>query len=421
MRIIKLQSENVKKLRAVEITPNGNLIVIGGNNAQGKTSVLDSITMALAGKGSIPAQPIREGADKGRVVCELDDLTVTRTFTSAGGGTLTVASKDGARYPSPQAMLDKLVGKLTFDPLAFSRMAPKDQATTLKGLVGLDYAAQDQERKRLYDLRTIVNREGVELKARVEAMPVHPDAPEQEVSVSELVQELQARRQAQHTRFQADEAFKAELRKAQSIQNEIEQLQTQLRVKEGHLLRQAEVVEAAKQHLDQLPSPDPVEEVEQRISQAEELNRKVRENIQKRELQVILEGKREESKKLSEAIQAIDQGKAEALAATAFPVPGLGFSETGVTFQGLPLEQASGAEQLRISAAIGLAMNPQLRVLLIRDGSLLDETGLGLLRDLAQEHDAQIWLERVGKGAECSVIIEDGQLANMPQIGGDFS
>lgn len=100
MKIIKLQSENVKKLKAVEITPDGNLVVIGGNNAQGKTSVLDSITMSLAGKSAIPAQPIRTGEDKARVVCELDDLIVTRTFTAAGGGTLTVASR---------AMLDALI------------------------------------------------------------------------------------------------------------------------------------------------------------------------------------------------------------------------------------------------------------------------------------------------------------------------
>ena len=190
MKIIKLQSENVKRLKAVEINPDENLIIIGGNNAQGKTSVLDSITMALSGKGSIPVQPIRKGEKSAKVVCELDDLIVTRTFT-ATGGSLIVASKDGAKYSSPQAMLDKLVGKLTFDPLRFSRMAPRDQSAQLKALVGLNFSQQDQERKRLYDLRTAINLECVELKARFEAIPVHPDAPKQEVSVSKLVQELQ--------------------------------------------------------------------------------------------------------------------------------------------------------------------------------------------------------------------------------------
>ncbi len=43
MKIIKLQSENIKKLKAIEIKPDSNLIQITGANAQGKTSVLDSI------------------------------------------------------------------------------------------------------------------------------------------------------------------------------------------------------------------------------------------------------------------------------------------------------------------------------------------------------------------------------------------
>lgn len=263
----------------------------------------------------------------------------------------------------------------------------------------------------MYDERTVINREGVDLKARFEAMPVHPDAPEQEISVQEMVQELQARRQAQYTRFQAEEKAKSAAQAVEIVRSEIETLREQLRVKEAVLATRKKEAETARQAVDMIPVPGPVEEVEERIAQAEEQNRKVRENQQRKAMESQLEAKREQSRQLTESITAIDQAKAEALAGTAFPVPGLGFNEIGVTFNDLPLEQASGAEQLRISAAIGLAMNPKLRVLLIRDGSLLDEKSLGLLRDLATKNDAQIWLERVGTGAECTVIIEDGQLA----------
>lgn len=372
------------------------------------TSVLDSITMALAGKGAIPAQPVRNGEDKAKVVCELDDLTITRTFTQAGGGTLTVSNKDGAKYSSPQAMLDKLVGKLTFDPLGFSRMAPKDQAATLKSLVGLDFTKQDQERKRLYDERTMVNREGASLKAQFDAMPEHPDAPEQEVSAPGLVQELQARRKAERDRSQLVGEIERQANAGDALKKEIDELAARLHEKKRQLAAAGDELNRLNETLLNAPPLAPAEEIERQIATAEIQNRKCRENHQRKSLAEKLEAKRLESQSLSDGITAIDKAKSDALEATPFPVDGLGFSEQGVTFNGLPLEQASGAEQLRISAAIGLAMNPRLRVLLVRDGSLLDENGLQLLKDLAQERDAQIWLERVGKGAECSVIIEDG-------------
>ena len=127
MKIIALEAENVKHLRVVNINPDGSLVVIGGDNAQGKTCVLDAIEYALNGASSIPVKPIRHGQTKARVVLDLGDIVVTRTFT-AKGTNLIVKNKDGAIFPSPQAMLDKLVGELSFDPLEFSKMDAKKQS-----------------------------------------------------------------------------------------------------------------------------------------------------------------------------------------------------------------------------------------------------------------------------------------------------
>ena len=188
MKIVSLEAENVKHLKAVHIKPDGSAVIIGGDNEQGKTCVLDSIEYALHGAGSIPAKPIRSGQKKARVVLDLGNLVVIRTFTSKGTN-LTVKNKDGATFASPQAMLDELVGELSFDPLEFSKMDARKQAEVLKQLVGLDFDSLNAKYKKFFDERTAVNREGKALKASLDQMMKHDDIPDKEVSISELSKE----------------------------------------------------------------------------------------------------------------------------------------------------------------------------------------------------------------------------------------
>lgn len=117
MKIISLTSENFKRLQAVEIRPGGNLVEITGRNGQGKSSVLDSIWAALAGKDACPSVPIRKGKERARIKLDLGELVVTRTFVLQENGDYTtqiaVENAQGARYPSPQRMIDALLGELT--------------------------------------------------------------------------------------------------------------------------------------------------------------------------------------------------------------------------------------------------------------------------------------------------------------------
>ena len=99
------------------------------------------------------------------------------------------------------------------------------------------------------------------------------------------------------------------------------------------------------------------------------------------------------------------------IASAEFPVEGLGFDETGVTMNDLPFVQASDALKLRVSVAMGMKMNPELRVLLIRNGSLLDEDNLAMIAEMAEESNSQVWLEKVGKSDDVTVLIEDGMVA----------
>ena len=417
MKIIRLESHNVKRLIAVEIAPDGALVVIGGQNAQGKSSVLDSIDYALSGKAGICDKPVRAGQKKAHVVCELDNgLTSTRTFTAAGGSHLTVTNGDGAKLSSPQAILDALYGTLAFDPLAFTRAHPKEQVDTLKRLVGLDFSGADAKRAKLYDDRHGVNTTVRTLEGQLECMSTHEGAPAKEVSVAALAAQLE---EAQATNRANDEHradvtgldhfVKQTEERRRRVQEQIESLQAEERALATQIDKGEEDVAAATKMCAALLDVD-CDPIRESLSTAEDTNREVRENAARIAVVDELARAQAESATLSEAIGAIDTEKQAALTGAAFPVEGLGFDESGVTFGGVPFDQCSSAEQLRVSVAMSLALNPKLKVALIRDGSLMDDDSLKLIAELAAEHDAQVWIERVGEGAECQVIIENGMV-----------
>jgi energy-coupling factor transporter ATP-binding protein EcfA2 len=431
VKILSLKSRNVKRLRAVEITPDGNVVIIGGRNGQGKSSVLDSIAYALGGKDVICREPVRRGEQGAEVTCDLGEFVVRRTFTADGGGQLVVETKDGARFSSPQARLNDVIGRLSFDPLEFARMDGGRQAETLRTLVGLDFAAIDRERESTFAARTDVNREGKALKARLDGMPaLHAGAPEAEVPSAEILTDLEVAQgiNAENAAAWARAAgarnalgiASTELERARGIcertRQEIAALQNRLIAEEGEQARITASMTTAQAESDRLANEAAgltdldLVPIKTRLANLEGLNRQVRENRQHREVALQLEQKRIESKELTDRIDALDASKQAAITSAKFPVDGLGFDAQGiVTFGGLPFDQASAAEQLRVSVAIGLALNPKLRILLIRDGSLLDEDSLRELSEMADREGAQLWIERVEDGG-ATVIIEDGSV-----------
>lgn len=409
MNIVRLQAENVKRLKAITITPDGNVVVIGGRNAQGKTSVLDSIYMALGGKGAQPIRPVRDGAKKATIKCDLGELLVKRTITPTGGGTLTVEAKDGKRYSSPQAVLDALTGQLSFDPLEFSRMDNAAQQKTLMELVGLNFADVDIQRQNLYDERAGINRESKRVETRLNDTPPVEDAPKHEVDVAGLMAELEKRQKTNvenaTVRDSLDDLL-GDMGDAEADEARLEKELADLRVNRASL---ASRIEERREFVKSLANADEGG-VKAEIAGAESINQRWRQGEARKQLSAESESLCRESSEKTNAMDEIDAGKAQKIADATFPIPGLGFGETGVTYSGIPFGQCSSSEQLRISVAMGLAMNPKFRVVLIRDGSLLDEDSLAVIAEMAQEADAQVWIERVSDGNEVSVIIEDGAI-----------
>ena len=157
---------------------------------------------------------------------------------------------------------------------------------------------------------------------------------------------------------------------------------------------------------------EPIDEaaIRSKLSGAAAANRKVTENTFRADAQNVLKGHIAAADALTAKIEAIDKDKEAQLAAAKFPIEGLGFTDDGLTYKGIPFSQASSAQQIRVSVAMAAALNPKLRVMLVKDGSLFDEKSMTLLAELAQEHDLQVWVERVGNKDLSAVVIEDGSV-----------
>ena len=415
-KIIRLEVQNVKRLEAVDITPQDNVVVIGGKNAAGKTSVLDAISYAIGGKALCPAKPLREGSSKGYVRVDLGDLTVERKFSQKTGTTLTVKRKDGSALPppgTPQGVLDEMTGALCFDPLAFLRQPPAKQVETLRALLGLDFSKMDEERANAYEERTAVNSKLKDQKGARACLRLNDRAPADLVDIGVLVGKMQAA-QDHNAAICEDkvtvQGWTQEIadrrRELLRVEQQAKHMRESIKNLEGSIAERQPKIDAAVQK--------DVEAIEQSLCQAQGLNDLVRDNQHIASLDVRISELTAASDALSDRIEQSDAAKTQMLSEAHFPVAGLAFDEDGVTFNGIPLDQASQAEAIRVSTTMGLAANPKLRVMLIRDGSLLDEDNLALLYEMAKEQNAQIWIERVGDGDEVSVLIEDGCSVSAP-------
>lgn len=419
MKITSLIAENFKKLTAVRIVPDGSTVILGGKNGAGKTSVLDAIEAAIGGAKHTQEEPVKRGAKAARVVVETDELVVTRTFPAKGNGKLEVKAKDGAVVTSPQALLDSLVGKISFDPMSFVRQegkkpaeAKRARAEILRALVGLDTSKIDAEHKAKYDERTLVSRELERLDGALAKLPEPPaGTPDVETKLVELTDEFR-RRQAANAHNEDKRRDLERLRGVgRAIIDKIEALERQLAAARAELDANVAAGKALAADAAALVDHD-VEEIRRRIATAEETNAAVRAKHARAKLEAEDNAARGKHEALTAELAALDKAKADATAAAKYPIPGLAVTDDGITLDGVPFEQASSAQQLRVSAAIGLAANPKLRVLLIRDGSLLDPESLALVAKMAAEADAQVWIERVSTGGEVTVVIEDGEVAD---------
>lgn len=414
LRLLGLEAENVKRLKLISIRfdPAQNLVIIGGDNDQGKSSLLDSLMYGLGGQKTFPPKPVRDGADQATVNIDLDDFKVKRVIKPDGNMTIEVRDRDGAKQNSPQALLDKFYNTLSFDPMEFLRMKSREQAEMLKRISGVDFAAFEKKRQAAYDARTDVNRDIKRVKGALDSMKLDPDAPAEPPSTEALFDALNEinGQKLDHARVKADmERVLNDIRQANL---DIEATEKKVEALKQHKANLQAAGKGYQQQLAEIVVGDP-EPIQAQLDDIEAVRERVRMNAEYRRTAAELKAMEKQSAELSSEIKKIDVAVEKAIKDSPLPVPGLAFNDDGVLLDGLPFEQASQSAKIRVSTMIGVSMNPGLRLMAIRDGSLLDPTRVQLLAEIAEELDAQVLMEVVSKGEECSIIISDGEVVEV--------
>lgn len=424
VKITALEAENVKRIKAVALTPAPTgLTLVGGNNNQGKTSVLDALAWALGGEKFRPAAAQRDGAvAPAHLRVTLSNGVVVER--KGKNSSLTVTDPTGRR--SGQQLLNAFVEPLALDLPRFMEASDKEKADILLRIIGIgnELHLRDMEIKSIYDKRTFTGQLAQQKKHFADELISYPDAPEQPLSASDLIrqqQDILARNgENQRLRQQAQELARQEQQCLDELKHtreriaELEKLREELDAKHTKLFNQRK---NAEKTVDQLQD-ESTAELEVSIQSIEETNRKVRANLEKARAEDEAAQYASDYDKLTDAIEQKRKERLALLNGADLPLPGLSVEDGALTYNGKRWRDMSGSDQLRVAAAIVRRLNPDCGFVLLDKLEQMDMTTLEEFGRWLEAEGLQAIATRVSTGSECQIIIEDGMVkgADLPVL-----
>jgi len=424
VKIVSLEVENVKRLQAVFLEPaQDGLTVIGGDNRQGKTSVLDAIMATIGGERYAPTKALREGSDKGSAVVTLSNgLVVTRSFTPRGSY-LKISDPEGRK--GGQALLNEFLCETALTQKKFMDADDKAKARILLEIIGVDLTPYEERHASLYKEREGIGRLRDRAKGHAESMPYNADVGTEILTPSDIMAELE--RMVAHNSKNMEirnkaEAYKENLRRQQNkvadckhtiddLKERLAEAEAELEIRQGELdKRQREFDIANDVAKATIGNDKDTTKMKERLAQIEDTNAEVRKNLEREKALAEAEGYAEEYRALTGQINQVEEEKKALLDGAEMPLKGLTIDAGALAYNGIPWDGISGADQLRIATSISRKLNPKCGFVLIdkleqMDGKTIREFGTWL-----KAEGLQAITTRVSTGAECDIIIEDGRV-----------
>lgn len=403
IKINKLEIENVKRVKAVKVEPAQNgLTVIGGRNNQGKTSVLDAIAWALGGDKYRPSQAQRQESviPPNLHIVMNNGLVVERKGKNSA---LKVTDPDGQK--AGQQLLNDFVEQFALDLPKFMNAGSREKAGILLKIIGIgdQLAVLERQEQEQYNERQAIGRIADQKEKFAKEQTFYPDVPEQPVSISDLIQEQQKILAQNGENQRKRESLHRLEQEYQQVNEEIQRLLS----KQQSLEQDLAIARSSASDLQDKST----KELEENIAQIEEINRKVRANLDKDKAEEDAREYRRQYEQMTKAIDTTRKDKADLLKNADLPLQGLSVEDGELIYQGQRWDNMSGSEQLKVSTAIVRKLNPKCGFVLL---DKLEQMDVDTLNDFGQWLEAeglQAIATRVSIGDECSIIIEDGYVA----------
>lgn len=421
LTILQLTARNVTNLKAVRITPDKNVIVLTGANEAGKSNVLDVIQSML--EGLKLKMPIREGEERADAELDLGEIKIRKRWTEKGDSLEVYrVMEDGKKqtFSSPQTFLNELTGRMV-DPMKLFVLHRDDQKKfrdVLANLVGLNLQDLKDEEAKIREDRKEVNNRVKAAIAQIQVMPEpDPSTPDEEITFRDKLNDLNRLREKRDffERFERDIAtMKAGLKekadRIAQIDQQIERLKEEKAQVEKMIDSISHQIGEKESNVPERISQEQIMAAESEIEKIEETNKLIRQAARYRREVKNAEKAKAESEDLTIKLERIEQDKQTRIGACQFPVQGLSLTEDQVIYEGKPLDVASSGRQIRIFVEMAMAMSPMIKVLLVRDGSLLDRNGFKEVCEIAQEKGYQVWLEKTDESGQEGFFIVDGEV-----------
>lgn len=400
VKISSLEIENVKRVKAVRLEPTANgLTVIGGRNGQGKTSVLDAIAWALGGDRFRPSSPARDGSV---IPPHLTVRLSNGIIAERNGKNSNLKVLDPSGNKSGQALLDSFISAFALNLPKFMNANNKEKADTLLRVIGVgdELYRLENEEERKYNERRAVGQIADQKKKYAKEMTEYPDAPDELVSAADLIrrqQEILARNgENQRLRQQKD-----------ALENRANELSSQISKLNSELTGVLYQLEQARKTVAELHD-ESTAELERSIASIDEINRRVRANLDKEKAESDAAMFSEQYDALSREIESIRKQKYDLLHNANLPLEGLSVEDGELTYRGHKWDSMSGSEQLRVATAIIRKLNPDCGFVLMDKLEQMDVETLNNFGQWLEQEGLQVIATRVSGGGECSIIIEDG-------------